>query len=993
MALGGEAGVKREGAAVAAVIVAALALSSLPYVVAVLVEPPDRQFMGIVSSVPDWSQYLAWMRGFAGDLVIENMLTCEPQTPAFFNLQWLVLGRLANLLPAAAVLQGFRLLTAAFFLWLTYRVCREYFRAAGAAPAWLAWLLINFSAGLGWLWVLEKHASGLTDARFPMDIYIYEPVSFQGMTIFPHFLLAAALLLLVFRFAVRAIEERRRDLACVAAALALVLGLTHAYDLIVVYGVLGVFAVCLLWRDGFSWWPVAVVGLIGVVSAPPPAYFVYLTMSDPLWRVVLAQFADAGVFTPNPMHLLVLVGLPLLLVLATARNVFPHRWPEPWPLLVRVWAVVNVPLLYIPADYQVHMLSGWQIPLGLLASEGVFLYLVPRLERRGMVRARLGVVALLVLLAVPTNLYLLAWRVREVLKLEHTHFLYRDEIEALSWLGRNSSDGDVVFGSLAVSEYVPYLTGNRVYLGHWAQTVGYREKRDAVARFYAESTSDEERQRILGPCRVRYVLDGRGERALGDFDPSRAPYLRLVHESGQTRIYRVGELPSAAEEAAAEAPAGGSPSGASWSAPLWLSRDHRSAWFPAIAADPAGGVHVFWHTFAAGADLVVHCVVGETGCSLRENAAVRPGADGSYVTRPSAAVDARGMLHLIWRSKGDIAYTRLFLPEPSEGWSPPLRLGAGTYTAIAVDAKGVLHVAWSEPRHRVRDTACNGCADVAYTRSVDGGETWSKSRYVAETPTGSEKPSFAVGHGAAIFLAWEEGRDFYAGKGEPAPSMFAASMDGGVEWREAQQLSPQDMPVQPALGVAGDGTLVVVWRPLEREGVFFQTSSDAGATWSEPQRITGLLSRFAAPDELDDLDVATDSAGTVHLVAAGRTAKDSHENAIFHVAWNGSEWSRPETIFTSSGAPEWPRIAVSEGNRLNVVWFEREEGKVWDSEKGEYRVWFSRSRSDAPAVAPAVWPAVSSPWMRAATLARLAQLAAAIAIVAGVILWARRRGL
>jgi hypothetical protein len=531
-----------------------LAASSVPVALGYLTAPADRCFMGIVSDVPDWSEYFAWMKAFSTRLVIENPLTCEVQSPAFFNLQWLVLGHLAAWLPRGMVIECFRLAMGALFLWLTYRTCRAYF-AGSPVAAWCSWLLINLSAGLGWIWVIEKRLAGRTDALHPLDIYVAEPVSFQNIMIFPHFVVGALLLLVIFRSFASAIESRRMRDMVLSGMFALMLGLTHAYDLIVVYGVLGMFVLQLLRRGWAARDALTPLLVVGVTSVLPPAYFFVLTTADPLWRQVLSQFGDAGVFTPTPPHLLILVGLPLVLTLLTWRNVFRGDVVGPWPLLVRTWAVVNLFLVYIPTDYQVHMLSGWQIPLGLLATEGLFTSIVPWLRARAWLPARISlplrprtyasemvVAALLIVAAVPTNIYLLAWRAREVLRRDHDHYLHHDELRVLEWLDQHSADGEPVLASLTLGQHIPGLAGNKVVVGHWAQTVEFPRKRAEVTAFFQAHTSDETRIAILRRCAVRYVVHGRAERLLGGFEPRHAPYLQPVSAAGETQLYRV-QLP------------------------------------------------------------------------------------------------------------------------------------------------------------------------------------------------------------------------------------------------------------------------------------------------------------------------------------------------------------------------------------------------------------------------------------------------------------------
>jgi hypothetical protein len=60
-----------------------------------------------------------------------------------------------------------------------------------------------------------------------------------------------------------------------------------------------------------------------------------------------------------------------------------------------------------------------------------------------------------------------------------------------------------------------------------------------VALFYQAATSDADRLALLDDGRIAYVILGPHERALGDFDPSGAPYLQLRDQSGAYAVYEV----------------------------------------------------------------------------------------------------------------------------------------------------------------------------------------------------------------------------------------------------------------------------------------------------------------------------------------------------------------------------------------------------------------------------------------------------------------------
>ena len=50
---------------------------------------------------------------------------------------------------------------------------------------------------------------------------------------------------------------------------------------------------------------------------------------------------------------------------------------DPPEILLRSWLVIGFLLLYIPTDFQVKMLAGWQVPVGILATRAVFDQVVP----------------------------------------------------------------------------------------------------------------------------------------------------------------------------------------------------------------------------------------------------------------------------------------------------------------------------------------------------------------------------------------------------------------------------------------------------------------------------------------------------------------------------------------------------------------------------------------------------------------------------------------
>ncbi len=533
-----------------AIIVTILALTSLPYLYGYLSCPPDKQFMGLMLDVPDHGQYLSWWRGFQSSLLITNKLTPEPNEPIFFNLLWWALAQVSRWtgLGYAPVYQAFRWVAGGSFLWSVYRLIAQFLpnSVEGVRQRRTAFSLVTFSSGLGWVLVFLKYTLTRGELLFPLDVYIAEGNSFLCILGYPHFAFAVTFIALTLEFIWRGWKEGRIKRMIIAGVLALLLGWMHAYDLLLIYGITGTFGLLIWLKQRVFPWRLFWGGVIVcALSCSGAIYSVILTTVDPLWEEVLAQFANADVYTPTPAHLVILFGFPLILAVAMWVGL---AWRKQWSeenLFVMGWFLAGTALNYIPTDFQIHMLNSWQIPMMVLATKGLCDFIAPAIAQRKLAirnsqfAIRQLVVAALVLAVLPTNVYLWAWRFVDLARHDCPYYLHQDDVAALRWLRENTSPDDVVLCSLAVGQYVPAVSGNTAFLAHWAQTVNFYDKDNRVARFFDAATPDTERAEALRTFGVDYVLHGPMERELGDYNPATAPWLTLAFSAPYVDVYHV----------------------------------------------------------------------------------------------------------------------------------------------------------------------------------------------------------------------------------------------------------------------------------------------------------------------------------------------------------------------------------------------------------------------------------------------------------------------
>jgi hypothetical protein len=272
---------------------------------------------------------------------------------------------------------------------------------------------------------------------------------------------------------------------------------------------------------------------------------------------VLAQYSNAGVWTPPHLHLIVLMGLPLLLAALWIVRVLRGRGAgsvEDPDSFAAIWAIVGVGLIYLPVVYQIKLLTAWQFPIAILAAQAWHAIVLPWLAARRpggwrfVLRPGLAL-ALLLVCIVPTNLYLYAWRFTELRRHDRPYYLRQDEAAALRWLAAHARPEDVVLARLDIGQFVPNYGASRAFLAHWAMTNHFFQRRDEVDLFFSANVTDDIRRRLLDRDGVTLVLrdgspppygaaNGNANRTATAFEPATSPLFEPVFTAPHAAIFR-----------------------------------------------------------------------------------------------------------------------------------------------------------------------------------------------------------------------------------------------------------------------------------------------------------------------------------------------------------------------------------------------------------------------------------------------------------------------
>lgn len=409
----------------------------------------------------------------------------------------------------------------------------------------------------------------------------------------------------------------------------------------------------------------------------------------------------------------------------------------------------------------------------------------------------------------------------------------------------------------------------------------------------------------------------------------------------------------------------GASSQAIWSTPIRLSENGFSSWFPDVYADAFGDVHVVWSSTLFDYDVVMYTSSrdGETWKAANDIMALEQ-TEGSAVTRPILVVDRTGRLHLTFKYN-HTRYSNAFLvdPEKAANWKPPILISDPSqlayFSQMAVDGNDSIHMllSWNMPTEK-----CRICFQLFYRASDDHGLTWSEPKALSPLGVGVAKPQLLVDRKNNLHAVWEVGTGGALGNvTSPVSIMYTVSYSGGENWERVVRFDAKTQDyLNPAIGQDSAGNIVITALDTREDRVVYLVSNDEGRSWSQPAQIENVWGSYSVyATRLDDYDLATDSAGLLHMVMVGRLTEEDTSLNVLHLTWDGESWSAPEVIASYEGdAPEWTRISIGNGNILNVVWFLRDEAHLWDTENGQYSIWYSRSVSQAPFVASLPVPTI-----------------------------------
>ena len=227
-----------------------------------------------------------------------------------------------------------------------------------------------------------------------------------------------------------------------------------------------------------------------------------------------------------------------------------------------------------------------------------------------------------------------------------------------------------------------------------------------------------------------------------------------------------------------------------------------------------------------------------------------------------------------------------------------------------VDSNGVIHLAFYDD-----SDAPNFGEKVYYSRSSDGGRTFSPKLQISTTGESATAPILRVDPGGNVYVAWMAAtfQDAGGSASEGSPSIeIVKSGDGGLTFSQPTALTlPEALFQFISFDVANDGSLTLTY--IDDIGDFSAVeSSNGGQTFSSPVQInepTDLV--LAASTFSDRKGSIAASYFAITLTRNVVSAAISHDN--------GQTFSAPARL-TSSAAGDVPVVTIGPDGSAYVLY-------------------------------------------------------------------------
>lgn len=498
---------------------------SLPNILGELQKLPETSFQGIFFDPQDYAVHVSMIRaGMQGDWAYQFRFTTEVHQGGHTRLFYVLLGQ-ANRLLGFSPRQVFSFARWLFGLWAL--IALYGFIARLVEPLFwraVAFWLVIFSAGLGWLQILFGWSLG---AITPVDLWFVDAYVFFCLALFPHFSFVIGALAVSLRFYIDFMESGHWLFLLPIFVLALGAQLVNPIAFLLADLFFFIFTLAYFWqKSAFDKKPIFALGLLALIQLPLLFYNLNLLTADPVWSGFTRQNQ-----LPSPPFVYYLWGFGFLWFFALIALFSAFSQRKPALIASFFWIFSAFILAYLPLNVERRFLFGITIPFTVLVVNG--LRVIDEKIMLPTQKKRLLLMLVLSLLSMSSFSVILGYPV--YMQQNPANFYYPSSLDAVfDWMNENLPPNDFVLGVPASGLLIAQETDLRVYVGHEMETLDYLAKEEKAERFY----QDEGNLSGFKTAGVKWIFYGPYEKRLA---AAFSPELPLVYDKNGIRIYKISD--------------------------------------------------------------------------------------------------------------------------------------------------------------------------------------------------------------------------------------------------------------------------------------------------------------------------------------------------------------------------------------------------------------------------------------------------------------------
>jgi len=324
-----------------------------------------------------------------------------------------------------------------------------------------------------------------------------------------------------------------------------------------------------------------------------------------------------------------------------------------------------------------------------------------------------------------------------------------------------------------------------------------------------------------------------------------------------------------------------------------LSNSKGEAFGPSIAVTQgAARPYIAYHDNVGGTTQV-YMLRTKKKAKFKKPVNITPGDGGAFT--PRLAVDLSDAVNVVWGDTSNGGRQVVFLRSVDLGvtFTSPKIISGSSLNAFEPEIATVpltqspvgfaIYVVW--------DDIVEGLGAIMFSRSLDAGETFSAPARVSRGPGSANECNIAVDSSGRIHLAWVDA------SGQDPQAYYSRSTNGGDTFSDPVNVSSiRNGEVHKTVVTAfGNRVYVAFNEDLRTKQVFLATSTSGGDSFGEPVQVSN-----ANPDRgrAHSAAMVVDPGGLLHMVWIDSSILGSDEGLMYYSSSsNGTRFDSKKLIY------------------------------------------------------------------------------------------------